>query len=158
MQVVAQDDDLGLYGQVEYSMGADGAGYFTINEITGEVTTLVDFDREVPVVDAIIVSGQVIDTTFLHFNEPLSLIKKMSEINVRCWHPMRKLLSSFYHLEPYDSFCKVRSFFELKLVSDQDNYYAELCWPICELISYISNLRFWLNFEWKSSIFQSFEK
>ena len=68
MQVAAQDDDLGLYGQVEYSMGADGAEYFTINELTGEVTTLVDFDREVPIAGAIIVFGQVINSTFLHFN------------------------------------------------------------------------------------------
>ena len=65
MQVAAQDDDLGLYGQVRYSMGSDGAQYFTINEFTGEVTTLVVFDREVPISGAIIVSGQVIDTTFL---------------------------------------------------------------------------------------------
>ena len=59
-QVAAQDDDLGLFGQVRYSMGSDGEAYFSINEVSGEVSTLVQFDREIPAPEAFIVSGQVI--------------------------------------------------------------------------------------------------
>ena len=81
MQVVAQDDDLGLYGQVRYSMGSDGAEYFTISEITGEVTTLVDFDREVPITGAIIVSGNVINMTLLYLNVHISIIQIVNVSN-----------------------------------------------------------------------------
>ena len=81
LQVVARDDDLGLYGQVRYSMGSDGAEYFTINEITGEVTTLVDFDREVPITGAIIVSGNVINMTLLYLNVHISIIQIVNVSN-----------------------------------------------------------------------------
>ena len=64
-------------------MGGDGAKYFTINEITGEVTTLVDFDREVPIAGAITVSGNVINTTLLYLNVHISIFKlSMSQIKI----------------------------------------------------------------------------
>ncbi len=61
MKVSAQDDDLGISGQVEYSMGSDGALFFDIDSQTGKITTKegAEFDRENPDSQAILASGEV---------------------------------------------------------------------------------------------------
>lgn len=57
--MLAEDDDLGTFGEVRYSMGFDGVSYFNINEDTGEVTTAAEFDREDPDSVAFTISGEV---------------------------------------------------------------------------------------------------
>lgn len=57
--MTAVDDDVGQFGEFEYSIGQDGEDHFTIDPQTGDVFTTKTIDREAPDSDAFIVSGQV---------------------------------------------------------------------------------------------------